>query len=80
MGSESLCIWLNVTQSSSGRLRFELWNSGSQRTCCSPLFYTVPEVVGSQEMGVVEAGMAEGKHGLKTEMGTHRSQHPNLAS
>ena len=31
-------------------------------------------------MGVVEAGMAEGKHGLKTEMGTHRSQHPNLAS
>ena len=51
MGSESLCIWLNVTQSSSGRLRFELWNSGSQRTCYSPLFYTVPEVVGVSRDG-----------------------------
>ena len=46
----------------------------------SSLFYSVPEIVGSQEMGVVEAGMADGKHRMKTETGVHWSQHPNPAS
>lgn len=34
---------------------FEPWNSGSQRICCSSLFHIVPEIVGSQERGVIEA-------------------------
>lgn len=56
-------------------------NSGSQRTCCSSLFYTVAEIVGSQDMEVVEAGVAEGKYRMKTEISVptaHRSQRSNL--
>lgn len=41
-GSERLSMQLKVTQPGSGSVGFGPWNSGSQRTCCFSLFYTVP--------------------------------------